>query len=774
MPLRIGGVRELSRLYMQKTLLIIGLFFLSVSVALAQDNSQEADSTRRLQEVVVQSRQILGSKFQAQNRTGSAYYLSPQELQKLGYIDINRMLKSVPGVNMYEEDGFGLRPNISLRGTKAERSERITIMEDGILASPAPYSSPAAYYFPNAARMHAVEVLKGSSQVQYGPFTTGGAINMVSTPIPERLSARLALSYGSYGTLKGHAVVGNSHRYFGYMVEYLRMQSKGFKHYERYEGIGLNRNDVIAKFRVNTDTERDYKHALELKFGWAGEHSDETYVGLSEADFARDPYLRYDGSQMDNIKTKHQQWVATYLFKYRNKVQITANAYYNYFHRNWYKLNDIQAGFTSAEKRSLESVLFEPEINSRYFDILTGAVDYPYGGLVLRANNRAYHASGLQAKGEYKVRLGRAYLTVEGGLRWHQDMEDRYQWDDTYSIESGKMKLHTAGVPGAQSNRYLSAKALASHLLAKLSYRRLTVTGGLRYEDISLLRNDLGRNDPRRTGMRRHEIENSARVLIPSIGANVKLFRGATVFMGVHKGFAPPGVTDIPRTVPHRSLIPEGGFQQQKPEESVNMEVGARYSRGNLHVELIGFYNDYSNMLGSDLAAAGGLGTLEQFNIGQARVHGAEFMARYQPLPKHWAVRLPMQLSYTYTDTEMKNAFVSNSWGKVDIGDEIPYIYKHALNVRLGVEHKWGEIHISCRYNADMRTKPGQGQIAQMDLVPAHIVWDASAQVRLHKHLSLTANAINLFNTRYLASRHPSGLRPGHPFGIYFGINARL
>lgn len=737
----------------------------------------QSDSThheRKLQEVVVQARQILGSKFEAQNRTGSAYYISPDEIKKLGYTDINRMLKAVPGVNMYEEDGFGLRPNISLRGTKAERSERITIMEDGILASPAPYASPAAYYFPNAARMHAVEVLKGSSQVQYGPFTTGGAINMVSTPIPGQLEGKLSLSYGSYGTLKGHAFVGNSHKHFGYMVEYLRMQSDGFKSYDWGKGDGLNRNDVIAKVRVNTDRLSDINHALELKFGYANELSDETYVGLSESDFALNPYLRYAGSQVDNITTKHQQWVATYIFKLRNSLQVTANAYYNYFHRNWYKLNDVRAGVSSGETRTIEAVLSEPEINASYLDILKGDRDYEGAGLIVRANNRDYYAMGVQAKAEYKTKLGEAYLTLEGGIRYHVDEEDRYQWDDSYSMINRKMSLYRAGIQGAQANRIVSARAWASHLLAKVAYRKLTLTAGLRYEDIYLNRNDLGKADPRRTGMRRHEIDNAAQVLIPSVGLNYKVFAGASLFAGLHKGFAPPGVTDIPRTVEHRSLIPEGGFQQQKPEESLNMELGARYTRGDWHAELIGFYNDYSNMLGSDLAASGGLGTLEQFNIGAATVQGLEFMLRYQPLPKSWAIRMPIQLSYTYTDTEMKNAFVSNSWGKVDVGDEIPYIYKHALNARISLEHKWGEISLSCRYNSDMRTKPGQGLISRYDLVPAHIVWDAAAQVHLHKRISLTVNAINLLNEAYLSSRHPSGLRAGHPFGIYFGLNAKL
>ena len=125
-----------------------------------EQKSALTDSVHRMTEVIVRSNQMLGSKFEARNRTGSAYYISPTEIVKFGYTDINRMLKSVPGVNVYEEDGYGLRPNISLRGTKAERSERITLMEDGVLAAPAPYAAPAAYYFPNAGRMYAIEVLR--------------------------------------------------------------------------------------------------------------------------------------------------------------------------------------------------------------------------------------------------------------------------------------------------------------------------------------------------------------------------------------------------------------------------------------------------------------------------------------------------------------------------------------------------------------------------------------------------------------------------------------
>lgn len=740
----------------RKPLFII-LFSLEYSGIYSQEQQVKKDSVYQLQEIVVSSQQILGSKFKARNRTGSAYYISPEEIRRLGYTDINRMLKAVPGVNMYEEDGFGLRPNISLRGTKAERSERISIMEDGVLAAPAPYSAPAAYYFPNVARMEAIEVLKGSSQVQYGPFTTGGAINLVSTPIPNSFSGKANISYGSKNTFKSHTSVGSSWKHFGYMVEYLRYQSDGFKKYEDHAAKGFKRNDIIAKIRVKTDHVKGVNHALELKFGYADENSDETYVGLSADDFKKTPFLRYAGSQMDKLKTDHRQWVATYLLTFSNKLKITTNAYYNYFHRNWYKLNDVRAGITSKEKRSIADVLVDPETNIRYFDILTGKTDREEEALLVRANNRTYRSRGIQTRAEYRFNLNEFFFDLEFGLRYHADEEDRFQWDDSYSMKNKKMVLFMEGIHGTNANRVTSANALAGYLLAKLRYDAWTVTAGLRYEDVDLLKKDYTKEDLARSGKVRIETPNHARVLIPGVGLHYQLMPAASVFFGIHKGFAPPSAE-----------------LYQKPESSVNMELGTRVAIGNFRAELIGFYNNYSNMLGSDLAASGGAGTLEQFNVGEARVKGAEFLVQYQPLPKNCNVRLPLQVSYTYTDTEIRNSFESHSWGNVVRGDEIPYIFKHALNMQLGIECKWFYANIGARYNSDMRTSPGQGTIAEREKVPANLIFDASLNVFVNKYLTVRLNAINLTNRVYLTSRHPAGLRAGHPFGIYAGANVQF
>ncbi|MGM0563751.1 MAG: TonB-dependent receptor plug domain-containing protein, partial [Pseudomonadota bacterium] len=135
--------------------------------------------------------QVLGDNEQARQLSGSAAVVEPRQMDIEGTTDINQVLKTVPGVYIREEEGEGLRPNIGIRSASPGRSSSITLMEDGVLVAPAPYSNPAAYYFPTTMRMQSVEVLKGAPLLRYGPQTTGGVINMVSTPIPDERGGRI-------------------------------------------------------------------------------------------------------------------------------------------------------------------------------------------------------------------------------------------------------------------------------------------------------------------------------------------------------------------------------------------------------------------------------------------------------------------------------------------------------------------------------------------------------------------------------------------------------
>ena len=148
-----------------KNSLVIGLCLVSI-LSFAQEKIVEKDTVYTLKEVSVNSDVIVGSKFKAKNRAGSTSFISPADLKIFNYSDISRVLGKIPGITVQEEDGFGLRPNIGMRGTNPNRSEKITLMEDGILIAPAPYAAPGAYYFPTTNRMQAFEIIKGGSQIK--------------------------------------------------------------------------------------------------------------------------------------------------------------------------------------------------------------------------------------------------------------------------------------------------------------------------------------------------------------------------------------------------------------------------------------------------------------------------------------------------------------------------------------------------------------------------------------------------------------------------------
>lgn len=716
-------------------------------------NNKSLDTLQKLDEIIIPSNLIFGNKFVAKNRTGSAYYLSPKELKKFNYTDINRALRVVPGVNIYEEDGFGLRPNISLRGTSPERSARITLMEDGVLIAPAPYSSPSAYYFPTIARMQAVEVLKGSSQVQFGPFTTGGAINMISNEIPERMEGYVRASYGNFNSRQLHTFFGNNTNNFGYSFEYLNYGSEGFKDLFNGNNTGFDKNDLVAKFRLRIFPNSKTKQTLHLKLQYSDEESNETYLGLSEDDFSRSPFSRYAGSTNDLMKALHKQAILTHNIEFSKNFTISTKLYSNYFRRNWYKADFITF---NGVRKSIGSVFNNQSANADFIALVRGDVNSDSDDSInLRANNRSYRSRGIQTKLDYHWFSGDVFHDLELGFRYHYDDEDRLQWIDDYSIVNRELTLVNQRTPGSQANRISSAVAFASYVTYKLKFDNWTFTPGIRYENIDLERENFGNNDPNRSGTNLTTRNNQVGVFIPGIGASYKFNNQFSVFSGIHKGFSPPG-----------------NQPDEKPEESVNYELGTRFSVGRFKAEIIGFYNDYSNLLGSDLAATGGTGTLDQFNAGEVDITGLELLLNYDFSNENNSVKLPFQLGYTFTDSEFKNSFeaADSFWGNVEAGDELPYLSRHQFNIGFSIEASKFEMNFNGRFNGQFRTQAGSGSIPSNELVESFFIIDFSGKYHFNDNLSFTVNVINLLDETYAASRVPAGLRPGHPFGAYGGI----
>lgn len=734
-------------------------FIFTTSVLIAQENKIFiTDSIQQLDEVIIKANTILGNKFVAQNRTGASYFLSTEELNDFGYSDINRALKAVPGVNFYEEDGFGLRPNISLRGTSPQRSSKITLMEDGVLIAPAPYSSPAAYYFPSIARMEAVEILKGSSQVQYGPFTTGGVINMISTTIPEEnVKAKFQSSYGSYNSNQIYTSIGQSSENIGYVIEYLSMSSDGFKKLNMLENTGFDITDLMGKIRIQSDKNSSTPQFFEMKYHLFDELSNETYLGITKQDFENTPFIRYATSQQDKMDAKQTQLMLTHSINLTPRFTIVTNGYKNIFSRNWYKLNNVVLNNVS---KSLDDVLNNPLENLDFLNVLKGEVNSERDALILRANNRVYTSMGLQTKIDiHWYGNSGGFHDIEVGARYHFDEEDRFQWEDGYQIQNNSLSLTSQGAKGAKGNRIASATAFASYVLYKYKFNNFTFTPGIRMESINLKRVDYGSSNPNRNYQNSDVRENDITAFIPGIGFNYTYSNQVSFFGGVHKGFSPPG-----------------NAPGEKPEKSTNFELGSRFANGKLTGEFIGYFNDYTNLLGSDLAASGGTGSLDQFNAGSVHVSGIELLLNYNFTPPEASIQLPFSFAYTLTNAFFQSSFGSDEdiWGVVNFGDRVPYIPKNQWTLTARLEHNRYEINLSSRFNGAFAIQAVSSLVGFSEDVPSNFIVDFFARYHINKQLRLTAQIVNLFNEVYLASRVPAGFRPGHPFGLTLGIQLNL
>lgn len=710
--------------------------------ALAQPNTQPP--------VVYEEVLVTGGAEAIRTLSGSASFIDEEAIKKFDATDLNELLGQVPGIYIRFEDGYGLRPNIGIRGATSERSQKITMMEDGILITPAPYSAPAAYYVPNVNRMSAVEVFKGPAAIEYGPHTVGGALNFVTASTAANQGGYVDLAYGNDEYRKARVIYGASGERVSFYVDALHYGAAGFKKLDSGGDTGFERNDINA--RIHWESGGDggaLAQQLDVKVGYADEDSDETYLGLTETDFAQQSDRRYIASELDSFKSEHRQIHLLHSIEFSENFRVFTSAYANRFDRSWNKYD----GFIGGADPSL--VLAFPDIFLEEIALLRGEVDSNPADedtiIDVTNNEREYGSQGIESRLSFDFDAGAGKHKLAAGVRFHHDYVERDHKVRGYLVVDSSLQSDGLGERRKKALNKAETDAWSVFINDEINYDKLKISLGARYEKIK------GSFDNKLSGVRSN---NSSDIWLPGIGAFYQLTDKWGLLAGINKGFSPAGPS---------------AASSVKPEESINYEYGVRYTGEHFEADVIGFFSDYSNLLGRCRASDAGCEVGQEFNGGAVEISGGELTLSYTGSRRRGFV-FPVKLAYTYTETAFQSSFQSgfSQWGFVRQGDELPYTPEHQGRLQFGVSNHVWSIDAALKYTGKMRERPGLGDYTPGAFTRSLLTLGIAASYDIGDSLTVRLVGENITDENEIVSRRPFGARPNQPRTIRVGVNYRF
>ena len=697
----------------------------------------------------IESVTIIGSVEDLRKLPGSGQVIPNEDLLKAMDTDIQKILTAVPGVYMRTEEGYGLRPNISIRGTAIERSGKVTIMEDGVLVAPSPYTSSSAYYFPTTGRIHSVEVLKGPAAVSQGPQTIGGAINLISTPIPNTPSGKFVQELGENGMMRTHAYYGGTSGNFGALVEVHEHESDGFDSIANVGGdTGFDKSDLMVKARYESGA-----HSLTFKMVDLDETSNQSYVGLSQASFNANPRVRYGATAYDKMMNDGEQTSLTYVGDFENfNVQFTS--WQNDYHRDWFKVSDFNNDKEHGEQDDINELISDANNGSANAQaILDGQLPVE---IEYKHNNRYYTNEGYQFS--INTSLGIHDLTL--GYRDMEDSESRIQAHE-YADQAADGSLSAlygyVGLSGS-NNRLRESSATSYYLQDTMDFGKLDITLGYRSEDYDQRHRRWGEGaGPNLTAVRVTSVRDTFATndhTTSSFGATYDLSDNVTLVAGFHEGMTPMFGAD--------------------PEEADNTELGMRYSAGTTNLEVFYFSSEYSNLAAECTLVSGASCNADEsavFSGGAADVEGLEFNGSW--ILEGNGVSYPVALAYTSTDATFNNSSESEYFGVVAAGDDLPYVPSSSMSIVAGFVTDSG-LSGNMRL-IDVGSSCSIAACGTYNKINAHTIIDLNLRKALNDSMDIYAIIENVSDDADIISRAPSeGARSQKPRTIKVGFSYKF
>lgn len=716
---------------------------LSRQLALAAGDSRSLDLTLQLgsiaEEVVVGVTRLAATPESIEGIPGSVGIIERATIESSRPVTSTEALRKVAGVNVRDEEGLGLRPNVGIRGLNPTRSSKVLLLEDGIPLTYAPYGDNASYYHPPIERFEGAEVLKGSGQILYGPHTVGGVINYVTPNPPADWSGSLTVVGGNRNYFNGHVNYGGTWKKTGLLFGYTRKQG---------EGARANIRSGMHDFNFKSVTTIGDRQAVTAKFNYYGEDSQVTYSGLTGAEYLANP--RQNPFRNDHFYGRHFDASVTHAFVLNPDVALTTRLYGSYFRRHWWRQSS-NSGERPNRLRTLAGG--DPDC--------TGMADLNTT-CGIQGRLRKYHFVGVEPRLHVTKRLFGLKTETDFGFRAHFETQQRRQ-------ENGDLPTSRSGALVENNER--RNDAYSGFIQPRFIAGNWTVTPGIRVEHIRYERtNRLG------AGGRAIVGHTTVTQLIPGLGVSYSPSRRLTLFGGVHRGFAPPRTEDV---IDNNS----GTIVELDSELSWNYEVGVRsVPAEGLRLEATFFRMAYENQI-VPATVAGGTGAT--FTNGGSTLHqGMELSGRIDSgaLLKS-THNFYVRGAYTFLpDAHFTGTRFSSVGGFTNIsvtGNRLPYAPKQLMTATFGYSHPKGlealmeAVYVSRQFGDDLNTVAPTAN-GQRGLIPSYTVWNSTVNYHVESLRSTFFVTVkNVFDRTYIVDRS-RGILASPPRMIQTGLKFRF
>lgn len=661
------------------------------------------------------------------------------ELPRITNNNYRQAFAKTPGLFLSEET----TPLVSIgyRGLDPSRVQYTQVLKDGIPIHADQFGYPEAYYTPPLDTVDRLEFLRGGAALLYGP-QPGGALNYIThQPRTDR-----SFSFGSTNTFGSDAYFssfsyldGTSGR-LGYYGYYNRRQGDGF----RAANSAFTVDGGYVKLVLDAHTDSRWILTLDAyteEHGEPGGLALETGPGFINYNQNRNATSRF----FDVFELERYFASLTWERNFSGATQLSVMGWGGYYSR-----------FSSRQRGGGFGTLpTGPAANSTSVE------------------HQQFYTEGLEVRLRHDYELWGGEHNFTGGVQAYHTYSPRQD-------RRGQSANDRGGILRNDSEREVFYLPVFAE--NRFHWGRFSIVPGVRIENIWQGVTENLNADKAAAGTRLADDSFHDVVPLFGLGLNYEVAPKIDFYINVSQSYRPKIYTQA---------VPTGGTaivpNDLQESHAVQYEVGLR-GTPNLWLtwDVSGFLLDFDDQIGT-IALPGGLSTLA--NVGRAQHFGAEISGELDVIGLIDALNSPApplatgkeqaaaprslvdrlgSLSFFLNATLLDAEFVSGP-----LEGRTPR-YAPDYLVRTGAIYRWG----TAVKLALLGTFAGDSFADDANtierFVPAHMVWDLTAEVKVHKNFSVNAGINNLFDEDYYSRIANTGIDPAPGRNFYGGFAVKF